>query len=180
MSALDNHLYSQHSFQPAYTASVMWLFQYGTANEIIDLDQSSRQSLAFASNIMRNRVVMSTPWNLAYFTIAVCALVLVLALVVSSMVLQQRGVWPARVVRTRTVAEVLLMEDQYPPLFVTSYIHPSEQQQRNTVTDVASAVTVVADTTEQPLHSYNLLGLELRSNVDDQWLSDRPKDLNDA
>lgn len=74
--------------------------------------------------------------------------------------------------RTRTVAEVLLMENQYPPLFVASYIHPSEQQP-NAVVDTNSGVTVFADAMES-LHSFNFLGLELRSTADAQWLSDRP------
>lgn len=96
------HQQQQLRFLPLHQAHQRpqkWLFQYGTANDIINVGQR-KQSLAFSANIARNLVVLSTPSNLSFLTYIACATVVVLSLVAA---LVEHG---ARPVLARTVAEV--------------------------------------------------------------------------
>lgn len=127
VSSLDNHLYTQHSLQPAYTASLMWLFQYGTANDEIDISKG-KTSLAFAANVVNNRVVMSTPTNSSYLTYFACGLILGITMWVTAKSQRNRGVQTPREVSANTVAQVLLNEMHYPPAFVKCMVLPPEKQ----------------------------------------------------
>lgn len=173
MSILDNHFYSQHSLQPAYTASLMWLFQYGTANEIIDLGKNKKKTLAFSANIVQNRVFVSTPSNSSYFTYGACGLIVILSAVVSFKAYRQNGARPDVPVLVRTVAEVMMNANQYPPAFLTCYVHSETQD--SSETEHGSSSTISLPTVEpKPLQEFEIRGLQLgsRDSNHHQWFSD--------
>lgn len=79
---VQRHVYSKDPLQPAYTAGLFWLFQDATVKDI-QSKKAPGVRLAFDSNIEWISARVSAPKASAIITIAGCALVLILGLLVT-------------------------------------------------------------------------------------------------
>lgn len=79
---MQRHIYSKDPLQPAYTAGLFWLFQNAAVKEI-QSKTATGVRLALNSNIEWVSARVSAPRTSAIITIAGCALVLILGLLVT-------------------------------------------------------------------------------------------------
>lgn len=79
-----NHLYIEHTLQPAYTAGLYYIFQNGMVQSPISANSSSSQqnSLQFAGNIQDMYVQVSIPTTNLLLALAGCALIVVCGITV--------------------------------------------------------------------------------------------------
>ncbi|EGZ05653.1 hypothetical protein PHYSODRAFT_341869 [Phytophthora sojae] len=117
-----NHLYIEHTLQPAYTAGLYYIFQNGMVQSPISANSSSSQqnSLQFAGNIQDMYVQVSIPTTNLLLALAGCALIVVCGITVVA--IARRG----KVIEhgsAATATEALTNSGKFPPLMLRLYLH---------------------------------------------------------
>ncbi|KAG3030444.1 hypothetical protein PC120_g3736 [Phytophthora cactorum] len=115
-----NHLYIEHTLQPAYTAGLYFIFQNAVvlkqlpSNASVD---STKTSLDFLGNIQEMNVQASIPTTNMLLAIAGCIFVVLAGIIIA--VLGKRGEGELLEHGTaRTAAEVISNPDKFPPFML--------------------------------------------------------------
>ncbi|KAG6618547.1 uncharacterized protein IUM83_01639 [Phytophthora cinnamomi] len=116
-----NHLYIEHTLQPAYTAGLYYIFQNGMVQQRIASNASSSHptSLQFAGNIQDMYVQVSIPTTNLLLAIAGCVLIVVCG--ISIVMLARRGELIKRG-SAATAAEALANQSKFPPFMLRLYL----------------------------------------------------------
>ncbi|GMF19013.1 unnamed protein product [Phytophthora fragariaefolia] len=115
-----NHLYIEHTLQPAYTAGLYFLFQNGMVQKRISANASSSQnSLQFAGNVQDMYVQVSIPTTNLLLALAGCVLIMICGLTVAT--LAKRG----ELIKhgsAATAVEALVNQGKFPPHILRVYL----------------------------------------------------------
>ncbi|KAE8983725.1 hypothetical protein PF011_g21068 [Phytophthora fragariae] len=112
-----NHLYIEHTVQPAYTAGLYFIFQNAVVHEALLVGENPLQTLEFSGNILEMYVQASIPTISMLIAFAGCIIMVLGTIVIA--VLSMRGEQALREHSTAAMAaDVLGNLEKFPPFLM--------------------------------------------------------------
>lgn len=123
---VQDHMYSTDSYQPAYTAALLWLFQSAAVRDTIeDSTLDGGEALAFDGNREWLSAVLSMPRVSVYLAYAGVALLAIMAVAaVACSALGQSKLKQPQKLSLQGVAAIIVYAHLYPSRLVTASLKP--------------------------------------------------------
>ncbi|OWZ12553.1 hypothetical protein PHMEG_00014261 [Phytophthora megakarya] len=112
-----NHLYIEHSVQPAYTAGLYFIFQNAVVLQQLPSNATAKPSLAFTGNIQNMLVQASIPKSSMLLAVVGC-IIMVLGGVTISLFGKRGGRALHQHSTAVTTAEAIANQDKFPPFIL--------------------------------------------------------------